>query len=118
MDERRMTEFLVVRDYVELQNKKRVYIEKKVLGGQEVVLPKRILEGMKKAEEKANVKEKIRFERNIGELYVNRKRIPKGLYLPKPSIDDEENKLSEEEEDKEDEEGAEYDSNEERLTKN
>lgn len=42
LDERKESEFLVVRDYVELQNKKRSYVENKVYSKKEDVMPKSV----------------------------------------------------------------------------
>ena len=74
VDERRRSEFLVVRDYVELQNKKRSYVEKKTLQLQKPQqegkdLPRSVVEVMRKTEEKRRVRDRQRFEKGIEEMY-------------------------------------------------
>ncbi|CDW89331.1 UNKNOWN [Stylonychia lemnae] len=86
LDERKKSEFLVVRDYVQLQNNKRAYIEKKINGKKEQELPKSVKEAMKRSQEKQKVRNRLRFEKDIKELHLYKRRIPKCLYLPNPDI--------------------------------
>ena len=71
---------------MELQNKKRRYVEQKVMVRKEADMPDKVVQGMKKAEEKKRVRERARFEKSICELYATKKRIPKNMYLPNPNL--------------------------------
>ncbi len=55
---------------------------------EEVAVPKSVIEGIKRAKEKQRIREKIRFEKSVAEMYQGRRKLPKGIYLPEPVRDD------------------------------
>jgi predicted RecB family endonuclease len=54
---------LMVKDYADLQAKKRAYIEAKLVGKQKVRTPREAREEAKRIKAKLKVKEKLKFEK-------------------------------------------------------